>query len=55
MAPSTHTAAVVTEKGDVEVKKIAVPKVGEGEVLVKVVASALNPTDCESRKLAYLR
>ena len=48
MAPSTHTAAVVTEKGEVEVKKVAVPKLGEGEVLVKVAAAALNPTDCTS-------
>ncbi|KZV68026.1 GroES-like protein [Peniophora sp. CONT] len=45
MAPSTHTAAVINEKAEVEVKKIAVPRVGEGEVLVKVVAAALNPTD----------
>lgn len=51
MAPSTHTAAVINEKAEVEVKKIALPKVGEGEVLVKVVAAALNPTDC-TRRLA---
>ena len=48
MAPSTHTAAVVTDKGEVEVKKVAVPKLAEGEVLVKVAAAALNPTDCTS-------
>ncbi|KZV68034.1 dehydrogenase [Peniophora sp. CONT] len=50
MAPSTHFAAVINRKGDVEVKKIAVPKAGEGEVLVKVVAAALNPTDWKSAK-----
>lgn len=46
MAPSTHLAAVINRKGDIEVKKIAVPRAGEGEVLVKVIAAALNPTDC---------
>ncbi|KZV63567.1 dehydrogenase [Peniophora sp. CONT] len=48
MAPSAHTAAVVNAKGEVEIKKIPVPEVGEGEVLVKVIAAALNPTDCKS-------
>ena len=46
MVPSTHIAAVINEKGDVELKKVAVPKAGENEVLVKVAAAALNPADC---------
>ncbi|KZV63568.1 dehydrogenase [Peniophora sp. CONT] len=50
MAPSTHTAAVVNEKGNVELKEIPVPEVGEGDVLVKVVAAALNPTDWKTPK-----
>jgi NADPH:quinone reductase-like Zn-dependent oxidoreductase len=48
MAPAKHTAAVIVEGGDVELKEIAVPKPGQNEVLVKVIAAALNPTDCEA-------
>ena len=48
MAPSKHTAAVIAEGGGVvELKQIDVPKPGDNEVLVRVIAAALNPTDCE--------
>ena len=47
MAPSKMKAAVtIGEKGRVAVKEIDVPKPGPGELLVKIVASAANPTDC---------
>ncbi|KZV63566.1 dehydrogenase [Peniophora sp. CONT] len=45
MAPSTQIAAVINETGNVDVKKVAVPKAGDKEVLVNVVAAALNPAD----------
>lgn len=55
MPASTHTAAVIVEGGKVELRKIEVPKVGENEVLVNVVAAALNPVDCELRShLIYI-
>ncbi|KAJ6629375.1 dehydrogenase [Mycena sp. CBHHK59/15] len=50
MAPAKHLAAVIVEGGNVEVKEVDVPKVGENEVLVKVVAAALNPTDWKTAK-----
>ncbi|VDB91963.1 unnamed protein product [Peniophora sp. CBMAI 1063] len=50
MAPSVHSAVVITESSDVEVKKIPVPKAEENEALIKVVAAALNPTDWKSAK-----
>jgi len=47
MAPSKHTAAIIVEGGgSVELREIDVPRPGVNEVLVKVVAAALNPTDC---------
>ena len=48
MAPSTYSASIITESGDLELKKVPLPKPGENEALVKVVAAALNPTDCKS-------
>ncbi|KZV63569.1 zinc-binding oxidoreductase ToxD [Peniophora sp. CONT] len=50
MTPSIHTAAVISKSGNLELKKVEVPKAGEGEVLVKVVVAALNPTDWKSAK-----
>lgn len=48
MAPSKHLAATVGPAGSVIVKELDVPKPGPGEILVKVVAFAQNPTDCRS-------
>ncbi|KAI0028449.1 dehydrogenase [Vararia minispora EC-137] len=45
MAPARHIAAVIAGGGPVELKEVDVLKPGENEVLVKVVAAALNPTD----------
>lgn len=47
MAPSKHLTAVVAEGGSTVVKEVDVPKLGPGQILVKVVAAAQNPTDCE--------
>lgn len=45
MAPSKHLTAVVAEGGSTVVKEVDVPKLGPGQILVKVVAAAQNPTD----------
>jgi hypothetical protein len=54
MAPAQQTAAVVAANGGVELKQIAVPKPGENQVLIKVVAVALNPIDCTSSLLSSM-
>ncbi len=43
--PSTHNALVVIEKGKVAVKQQPLPKFNEDEILIRVRAVALNPTD----------
>ncbi|KIM27903.1 hypothetical protein M408DRAFT_70528 [Serendipita vermifera MAFF 305830] len=43
--PSQHRALVVTEKGKVGVKVQPLPKFSDEEILVRVRAVALNPTD----------
>ncbi|EIN07976.1 GroES-like protein [Punctularia strigosozonata HHB-11173 SS5] len=43
--PSTMRAVVSAEGKSVTVKEVPVPKLGEGEILVKVAAVAQNPTD----------
>jgi len=48
MAPVKQRAAIVSESG-VTVGLVDVPKPGPGEILVKVVAVAQNPTDCQFR------
>ncbi|GAA5923098.1 zinc-binding alcohol dehydrogenase family protein [Sporobolomyces koalae] len=42
-------AVVVTEKGQVQVKKIDKPRAGKDEIVVKTCAVALNPTDWKHR------
>ena len=46
MAPSKQRAAFLSETG-VTFGLVDVPKPGPGHVLVKVVAAAQNPTDCQ--------
>ncbi|KAI0028448.1 dehydrogenase [Vararia minispora EC-137] len=53
MSPTKHFAAIIVEGGGaVELEEIDVPKPGKNEVLVKVVAAALNPTDWKSARPA---
>jgi NADPH:quinone reductase-like Zn-dependent oxidoreductase len=54
--PETMTAAVLTEFGGpevLEVRAVPVPRPGDGEVLVRVTAAALNNTDLWTRRGAY--
>lgn len=45
MAPSKQRAVVINKDGSVELKVTDVPKLGKGEILVKIVAAAQNPID----------
>lgn len=45
MAPTKQLAVVINAEGGVDLKEVDVPKPGSGEILVKVVAAAQNPTD----------
>lgn len=45
MAPSKQRAAVIQEDGTVALQEMDVPKPGSGEILIKIVATAQNPTD----------
>jgi len=47
MAPTVQKAAVIQQDGSVALREVAVPKPGPDEILVKVVAAAQNPADCE--------
>jgi NADPH:quinone reductase-like Zn-dependent oxidoreductase len=46
MAPTKQRAAFVSETG-LSFGLVDVPKPGSGQILVKVVAAAQNPTDCQ--------
>jgi NADPH:quinone reductase-like Zn-dependent oxidoreductase len=48
MAPIKQRAAFVSESG-LTFGLVDVPKPGPGQILVKVVAAAQNPTDCQFR------
>ena len=47
MAPAKMKAIVTVGGGNIELKEIDVPRPGPTEALVKIVAAAQNPTDCE--------
>jgi NADPH:quinone reductase-like Zn-dependent oxidoreductase len=47
--PSHHRALVVVEKGKVAVNEQPLPKFSDDEILVRVKAVALNPTDWKVR------
>jgi NADPH:quinone reductase-like Zn-dependent oxidoreductase len=56
MIPETMDAAVLTRHGGpdaLELRTVAVPRPGPGEVLVRVTAAALNNTDLWTRQGAY--
>lgn len=48
MTPIKQRAAFASESG-LTLGLVDVPKPGPGEILVKVVAAAQNPTDCQFR------
>jgi NADPH:quinone reductase-like Zn-dependent oxidoreductase len=49
--PSTQKALILTKKfGDLVIDEISVPKPGAGEVLVKIIATSLNPVDWKIQK-----
>lgn len=45
---TTCKAVVCVAAGQAEVQSVAVPKAAKGEILVKIKAAALNPTDWKS-------
>lgn len=47
MAPSKMKAIVTTGGGNIELTDVDVPRPGPGEMLVRVIAAAQNPADCE--------
>ena len=47
MVPAVQKAVVVQQDGSVALREVAVLKPGPDEILVKVVAVAQNPADCE--------
>jgi len=49
--PQTHRAVIVQADKTVKTEERPVPTVGENEILVKVFAIAINPTDW---KRAYI-
>jgi len=49
--PQTHRAVIVQADKTVKTEERSVPTVGENEILVKVFAIAINPTDW---KRAYI-
>ncbi|KAF9475471.1 GroES-like protein [Pholiota conissans] len=52
--PATQKALLLPKKfGDLVVTEIPVPKPGPGEVLVKVLATSLNPVDWKIQKLGF--
>ncbi|KAG9015063.1 hypothetical protein FRB90_004942 [Tulasnella sp. 427] len=53
--PSTHRALTVTDGPNVAVKERPVPKINDDEILVKVAATSLNPTDWKHVWMNLLR
>ncbi|KAI0050794.1 GroES-like protein [Auriscalpium vulgare] len=50
MAPLRQKAIVIKEDKTVVLKEVDVPKVGPGQILVRVIAAAQNPTDWKTLK-----
>ncbi len=51
MAPTVQKAVVIQQDGSVALREVSVPKPGPDEILVRVVAVAQNPADCQWRLL----
>ena len=51
--PTEQWAIVIPEMGKLQLKKIPVPQPGPGEVLVKVMAAPINPSDLYMMKGMY--
>ena len=47
MAPTRQKAVIVNEDGNVSLSETDVPELGSGDIRVKIVVAAQNPTDCE--------
>jgi L-iditol 2-dehydrogenase len=53
MTPSTMTAAVLYGKEDIKIEQVPIPKVGPGEVLVKVAVALTDGTDLKVFQRGY--
>jgi NADPH:quinone reductase-like Zn-dependent oxidoreductase len=51
---SNRAAFIETPKGQIVVRDIDIPEPGEGEVLVKVLACAIQPADAKIARLAMI-
>src|SRR5882757_7772725 len=54
VVPKTMRAGVYREKGIVRVEEVAVPEVGDGEVLIKVAACGVCGTDIKKIFYGYV-
>ena len=51
--PEMQWAVTSVERGKLQVKRIPVPKPGKGEILIKVLAAPINPSDLMFMKGYY--
>jgi L-iditol 2-dehydrogenase len=53
MSTGTMTAAVLYGKEDIKIEQVPIPKVGKGEVLVKVAVALTDGTDLKVFQRGY--